>query len=223
MRPARPDPLGSSDCEAVGDGPLAQPVNALSSFAPLAAGLAVLAASPPGAPRREAATFAGSLAAASLGSVDFHGPQSRTAHWSHDVGLVAALGFVAVHDVGEVLGWGTGARRAALATVVAAAGVATAVEPAAGLVASSVVGGAAAAGELALVARRRPTRRQGRLLVAGAAVGTAGVVAHLLGRTGGRWCRPASRWQAHAGWHVATSLSLAAWGAARLLPDPEGG
>jgi hypothetical protein len=74
--------LGASDCEALRDGWLAQPVNALSSVAYVVAGAYVLRR---GGPRLPALA----LAAVGVGSVLYHGPMTPGAGLAHDGSIVA--------------------------------------------------------------------------------------------------------------------------------------
>ena len=75
--------LGGSDCEAVRDSLLGQPVNSLSSLAYVAAGAYVLRR---GGPRVAAVA----LLAVGVGSVAYHGPMPTGAEALHD-GSIAAL------------------------------------------------------------------------------------------------------------------------------------
>jgi hypothetical protein len=87
--------LGASDCEALRDGWLGQPVNTLSSLAYVAAGAYLL--------RRDASStplLALALAGVGVGSVLYHGPMPRGAEPLHDgsiVALVAAVGLAWRH------------------------------------------------------------------------------------------------------------------------------
>jgi hypothetical protein len=74
--------LGGSDCEALHDGVLGQPVNSLSSLAYVAAAGYVLRRGGPPAP-------ALALALVGLGSVLYHGPMPPGAEFVHDAALVA--------------------------------------------------------------------------------------------------------------------------------------
>ena len=213
-------PLGGADGEALGSGLLVQPINSISSIGLAVAGIATfLAARARRGSQVDAGVFAVALTAAGLGSVDYHGTQTRLAHWSHDVGLVAALAFVATYDAGRTLGWSPTQRHVALAATVAAAGATAAVAPESGAVLGVAVGGAAAAAEVATLVREGlPDRRDRRLLGVSAAVLGLGVAAYVLGRSGGPAAHPSSPVPGHAVWHVAAAVSLAAWGAARLVP-----
>jgi hypothetical protein len=110
--------LGAGDCERLHDGLLAQPVNAVSALAYVAVGAWLLGRRQPegsGEPRRGAPAgrlFGLAVAAAGVGSVDFHGPGSPAARLLHDGGLYAVVGYVAwtevARRVGRARGAGTG-------------------------------------------------------------------------------------------------------------------
>jgi len=80
------DQIGGSDCEEIGEGLLVQPVNALSSLAFVAAGVAVVvrARGLDIAIKRQAWLFAALLILTGLGSVVYHGPQWPGARFMHD-------------------------------------------------------------------------------------------------------------------------------------------
>ena len=90
--------LGAGDCERLHDGLIAQPVNSASALAYVAVGAWLV-----GRGRRQgqgrllAAGLA--VAAAGIGSVDYHGPGSPAARLLHDGGLYAVIGFVAWTEV----------------------------------------------------------------------------------------------------------------------------
>ena len=95
-------PLGAGDCERLHDGLIAQPVNTASALAYVAVGawlvgrgLRTGADGPPGRSRGRTVGFGLAVAAAGIGSVDFHGPGSNAARLLHDGGLYAVAGFVA--------------------------------------------------------------------------------------------------------------------------------
>jgi hypothetical protein len=76
--------LGASDCEALRDGWLGQPVNCLSSLAYVGAGAYILCR---GGPR--ATPLAVALGAVGVGSVLYHGPMPPGAEAVHDGSIVA--------------------------------------------------------------------------------------------------------------------------------------
>jgi hypothetical protein len=85
--------LGLSDCERVRAGVLAQPVNAGTSMAYLAAAAGVLvpALRGGGVHRLTLMAYAASLAAVGVGSLAYHGPQPWWARRIHDRSITAAL------------------------------------------------------------------------------------------------------------------------------------
>jgi hypothetical protein len=213
-------PLGAGDCERLRDGLVAQPVNTASALAYLlaAAWLARRGARPDEAARREALAFGLAVAAAGVGSVDFHGPGSPAARWLHDAGLTAAVSFVAVHDLAGL----AGPRRPVIpiwAAVAGAGGALLALAPGAGGALAGTLGLAVAAGEVAARGRRAGwSPRQRAAWRGGVAALAVGAAFWWLGRTGGPLCDPDSPLQPHAAWHLLTALALAAWGAAALRP-----
>jgi hypothetical protein len=93
-------PLGAGDCERLHDGLIAQPVNTASALAYVAVGAWLagrgLRRSAQATPARgPAVAFGVAVAAAGIGSVDYHGLGSPAARLLHDGGLYAVVGFVA--------------------------------------------------------------------------------------------------------------------------------
>jgi hypothetical protein len=117
--------LGAGDCERLHDGLIAQPVNTASALAFVAVGAWLagrgLRAGGPSGP--VTVGFGLAVAAAGVGSVDYHGPGSPAARLLHDGGLYAVVGFVAWREVARRVGrtrLGPG-RRAAYGAALAAA------------------------------------------------------------------------------------------------------
>jgi len=88
--------LGAGDCERLHDGLIAQPVNTASALAYVAVGAWLLG--------RRQPLFGLAVAAAGVGSVDYHGPGSPAARLLHDGGLYAVVGFVAWTEVARRVG-----------------------------------------------------------------------------------------------------------------------
>ena len=86
-------PLGLADCEAIGQGLLAQPVAALSSVAFVVVGgwLAWTVRGLPSRPRLGAWVYAALLALVGLGSVAYHGLQVSGAELLHDAPVALLL------------------------------------------------------------------------------------------------------------------------------------
>ena len=92
--------LGGGDCEAIRSGWLAQPANATSSLAFVAAGgwLLVRAAAP-GANRVSLVSAGTALSGVGLASVAYHGPQPAWAEAVHDGTIVGLAVVMAGHGV----------------------------------------------------------------------------------------------------------------------------
>jgi hypothetical protein len=118
--------LGAGDCERLHDGLVAQPVNTASAVALVAVG-AWLAGRGRRRDQGRTVAFGLAVAAAGIGSVDYHGPGSPAARLLHDGGLYAVAGFVAWREIARRIGrvplapGGRVAYRAALAATAAGA------------------------------------------------------------------------------------------------------
>jgi hypothetical protein len=206
--------LGASDCEEIRTGPIAQPVNALSSLAYVAGGSWV-AARGVRTGRPTAVAFGAVLGAVGVGSVLYHGPCPPGAQQAHDSSLAAALGLVVLHNTAAAIGRNE--------RVLGAAQLGAAVAAAVPVLSSSrltnpdvaVLGLAAAVTEVLSVRRYRSARPS----AAAAAVTLGlGVLVNVLSRTGGPLCRPRSLVQGHAAWHLLSATALAVWARGALLP-----
>ena len=95
--------LGGADCEQIGSGWLAQPVNALSSlaFVPAGAWVASRAGECRGWRRWEALGVGAALVANGVGSFAYHGPQPPWAEVAHDAPIVAIVALLAANEVGR--------------------------------------------------------------------------------------------------------------------------
>ena len=97
--------FGVGDCEAIRDGFLHQPANALSSLVfLLAAAWIVWRATKVPAERPELLALAAIVAANGVGSFGFHGPFGASFRWFHDLSALSVPLFVVVHDAGLVRG-----------------------------------------------------------------------------------------------------------------------
>lgn len=96
-----------ADCEALHDGLLREPVNALSSLAYVAAGVALWPQD-----RRVGAA----LVVVGAGSVAYHGTGGPAAKWLHDLSIVAIAGLIAAGGRNAVLGARVHPRLALLGT-----------------------------------------------------------------------------------------------------------
>ena len=132
--------LGAGDCERLHDGLIAQPVNTASALAYVAVGAWLTArglrAGPDGrpGPDRPSVAFGLAVAAAGIGSVDYHGPGSPAARLLHDGSLYLVVGFVAATEATRLArrppagarrpAWAPARRTAYRAALAAAAGAA---------------------------------------------------------------------------------------------------
>ena len=221
--------VGVGDCEAIHDGFLSQPSNAISSLAFVLAGAWIAwRATRVRRERAELFVLAAIVAANGVGSFGFHGPFGASFRWVHDLSALSIPLFVAVHDAGLVRGTAIRLRLVGVAAGVAIVGTLLAVWPHL-LVPLGFVGAVAAGlGELAAFRagyRPRPGRASWVQLAAWgtvlSALALAGL-AFLLGRSTSPWCRPESLFQAHAAWHLLVAVSSAAyaWAAFELRGEP---
>jgi hypothetical protein len=120
--------LGAGDCERLHDGLIAQPVNTASALAYVAVGAWLVgrglrsgAAGQPSQRRPGTVAFGVAVAAAGIGSVDYHGPGSPAARLLHDGGLYAVVGLVVWHEVARRARRGRAAYLTALGATAAGA------------------------------------------------------------------------------------------------------
>jgi hypothetical protein len=224
--------LASSDCERLGDGALAQPVNTLSSLAYLLVGLWILGLARRSPVRRvELAVFGVAVALNAVGGLAFHGVQSWGARWVHDVAILAVLGFVVAFGAARILERSTRWTLMAFAIGLTALCAVIAVFPGTVQALSGVLAVGAGATELVEYRHEVPAlRREGvtarriaRLSVI--AVLALASAAFLVGRTDAWLCHPQSTFQWHAVWHLlsAAAMALYAYGAIEPHPSPRPG
>lgn len=210
--------LGHGDCEAIRDGFLAQPVNALTSLMFLAAGAWIVwrAVRVP-AERAELVAFGIAVAASALGSFAFHGPRPAGSQWLHDLSTLSVPLFVAVHDLGLVSGTAVSTRVRWFAGVVVGVGLVLAAAPEALVPLGFAAAATAGFGEvLAYRAghRPRPGHASWKQIAAwGVVLGALalGGLSFLLGRSDSPLCRPDSPFQLHGGWHLLVAIAAIAW------------
>jgi len=99
------DGMGAADCERIGQGLLAQPVNALSSLAFVVAGAwIVYRALDARDGRTRMILFGLGVAAVGVGSVLYHGPQPAVAQSLHDGTIVIVVAMVGVLELVRAAG-----------------------------------------------------------------------------------------------------------------------
>lgn len=210
-------PLGTADCEIIGGGWLAQPVNAWSSLAYAVVGI-VLIASLSQAPRSDRSlrvAFGGLMIATGLGSFLYHGPQNAGAGFVHDITFLAMLWFLIIMNPATPYGVERRYAWISVVLVTAAAAVVLVASPDA----TNVLTGISVAGLIAsdfLV--RRIGGVNGRWYAAALLLLAASLVFDLLGRSGVATCNPDSLLQFHALWHALAAAAFGAYYVATTVP-----
>jgi Ceramidase len=213
--------VGSSDCEQIGHGLLAQPANTLSSLAYVLVGVLLLgraAVAGPGA-RIAPAMYAVTVIGVGIGSAAFHGPMPAWGRFGHDLSIAAVLAFVIGYDVALARGASANAGLAMFVAMTGACGLVLAVSPDTGNVLdAALVAGAVVAEIGASRSAARHATADRRLWIAIVGVVAIGALLNALGRTDGPLCEPESPVQLHAVWHVLTAFVLWLYGSAVLGP-----
>lgn len=206
--------IGESDCEELGDGFFAQPVNAVTSLSYTVVGVVViLFALRWDRWRTRSVLYGLCLVGTGLGSVLFHGPQPAGSRFLHDFPIVLVILLIALHDLSLIR---TGFRRVPLAFLVVGGVTAllALVWPPAASIATALVAVCAIAAEIVVYRRRLrgdDAGRQRHLYAAIAGVAAVAAGAYLLGRTGSPVCDAASELQFHGLWHVVSSIAFGLW------------
>lgn len=201
----RPDDLG--DCERTRPTGLAQPSNAVSSLGFLPAAVWVWRVTRGGPDDRLGRALALTMLANGIGSFWYHGPYTEAGARLHDAAAIAYPGLVAATDAGD--------SRRLRATVIGATGVATLTALVDRRMTPVGAGGIVVLLVAVEAGRARKSERPPRRALA-ALLASAGI-AYLLGRSDSPSCRPESRCQAHAAWHLLAAASGVAWLRARLV------
>ena len=212
--------IGASDCERLVDELLAQPVNALSSFAyVVVAVVAVVIDRRRGRLDVLGFVFALCLAGVGLGSVAFHGPQPAGSRLMHDLPIVLTLLLMLLHDVTLLrpsVRWGAPFVVGSLA----AGTLSWAVPDAAAALSGLVLVGLVVAEVLVFRRGARPWSRdhqvRGYLAIGGVLV-VAGAL-WFLGRTDSPVCDPDSIVQFHGLWHLVSATVFGLWWWLALAP-----
>jgi hypothetical protein len=181
------------DCEAIRQGLVGQPANALSSLMFVLAGVWLL--------RRATTRWVGlALIATGSGSFLFHGPLAPGGEWIHDVTLAWLLAVIIV----EARHWPPGAHLAGAGVVA----IGFALVPGVADVTMALMA-ITAVWWLLVDDHSRRTWLPLVLLGAAALVGR-------LGATGGPLCDATSIVQPHALWHVGAAIAVTWWAESRL-------
>jgi hypothetical protein len=176
------------DCETIGTGILAQPVNALTSLALVLAGVVVIS--------QVRALWVGfALIGTGIGSFLFHGPLAPGGEWIHDVTLAWLILVLGLHS----RGW---ERRLGLPGLIVLGSVFLVAPGSGDPITLVLLGGTLIV--LLLDDRSPTTLFPFTLLAAAAVIGR-------LGATGGPLCNANSVLQTHGLWHIGAGLAVAWW------------
>jgi hypothetical protein len=202
--------IGESDCENIGSGFLAQPVNAVSSLAFAVFGIVVLfsMSNRETVERSNRMTFGILMIGTGIGSVLFHGPQGQAGKYLHDVTFVLTLLALATMNLVGILHWSRQRTRAILGGT--AVGVLTLlfVWPSSTNIVAGVAFVAVVGVDIAL--HRSGTVRR-RWWIGAILAMVVAAFFFLAGRTGGPLCDSSSLLQGHALWHIVSGAALWAY------------
>ena len=202
--------IGESDCETIGGGFLAQPINAISSLAFSVIGLGAIwwATRVEGNERVVRVVFGVLMVLTGAGSVMFHGPQGPGSQFGHDVTFLVTMWFVAIVNIAETLRW----KRAIEWGVFAVGGLLLSV---ALVFSPGLTNVLMVATVISLVLSDVTLHRKGRIgtwwYVVSIVAIVAAVAMFLLGRTGAPLCDPESLFQGHGVWHLLGAVALGAY------------
>ena len=206
--------LGASDCERMRDGVIRQPSNTVSSAALIVIGawIAARGRRRGGQPLTDA--FGAAVAAAGAGSVLFHGPGGRGAHWLHDATIAGMAAFPPIENVRRLRRGSSRGAVAMHAGVTACAGAVLLARPSWVQEISAALAAAGVATEVAV--RRGRTPAAIRFQRSSDVVWVLALLSYVGGRTESPLCRPDSRVQLHGLWHALAGVAMAAWAEAAL-------
>lgn len=219
--------LADADCERIGSGLLAQPVNAWSSLAfVVAAAWIALQARSSLVRRTELLVFAVAVGSNAVGGVLYHGTRWSGSRWVHDLAILAVLAFMAAFGLARRLERRTSWMLSVYLLVVACSGALLAGIPDSAYPLFALTGLGAALGELLEYRHELPAlRREGLTARRAARLGVVvalllGGTAFWIGRGGAPLCNPESAFQWHAAWHVLAALAMALYAYGAIEPHP---
>lgn len=202
--------IGESDCETIGSGVFAQPINAVSSLSFSVIGVAAIwwATRVEGNERVVRIVFGVLMVLTGAGSVMFHGPQGTGSQFGHDVTFLVTVWFVAVINTAQAYGWRRSVEWGTFVVGGLVLSLALVLSP--GLTNVLMV-----ATVISLVVSDIVLHRRGRVssswYVVSLVTIAVAVAMFLLGRTGAPLCDPDSLFQGHGLWHVLAAISLGAY------------
>jgi hypothetical protein len=202
--------MGGSDCERLGTGAFAQPVNTVSSLAYTLVGVSIVgwAFAVSGKERTLRVVFGVLLASTGIGSVFFHGPQFGGSQFAHDASFLVTLWFLGSMNLADAYSWASRRRWSVLVVGSIVVFAALGAVP-------SITNVVMVLGVIILVASDVLGRHRGRessaWFVASIVAIALAVVVFVLGRTGSPLCDPDSLIQGHALWHVLGAVGLGSY------------
>jgi 4-amino-4-deoxy-L-arabinose transferase-like glycosyltransferase len=202
--------IGESDCENIGSGILAQPVNAFSSLAFVVFGIVVLfsMSNREGTERVNRMIIGTLMIATGIGSVLFHGPQGPASHFLHDATILLTMIGIVTMNLAGLLRWREQRVWVILGVVGLVVSVILLIWPAS----TNLVAGVAL---VALVGQDIALHRSGSIETRWwiAAILTMAVASlfFVAGRTGSPFCDSSSLFQGHALWHILSATALWAY------------
>lgn len=209
--------IGESDCEELGDGLLAQPVNAVTSatYGLIGVWLIVRAWRGPRPTRWLQVVYALTLIVVGIGSIAFHGPQPGWAKLVHDAPIATALVFILLYDLQLLIGWRPWVTLTAYGALVVAVFAGFELDSTIGIAVTALVVVGAVVAEVLVIRRGLRTRPPWMATwkwygVMGLVLAAAGL-ANVLGRTGAPLCDADSPLQLHGLWHMMTAVVFGLW------------
>ncbi len=202
--------IGESDCETIGRGLLAQPVNAVSSLAYVVVGVIVLypVLRSEDEERIVRSVFGSLLIATGIGSLLFHGPQGPASRVIHDSTFILTVLLIALTNLAGLFGLSRRVQWAVFSLTAALTIVTLGLTPSS----TNLLAGASV---VLLIVGDALGHRAGavrmRWWAASVTAMAMAMVLFIVGRTGGPLCDSASLFQGHALWHVLSAGALWAY------------
>lgn len=205
--------LGETDCEELGSGVLAQPVNAVSSlvFTVIGVTMAGWATAAAGTERWVRWAFVGTMAATGIGSFLYHGPQGSGSGFLHDITFLGVLAVLAIADLGAARQWSGRVVGGVLGATVGAQAAILLVAPGATNILTAASVAALVLADIALFGRSGRGTAWYVVAIVSLALAIASLV---LGRTDAPLCEPEAWHQPHGAWHVLSAVALACYAVA---------
>jgi hypothetical protein len=219
--------IGESDCEELGDGLLAQPVNAITSgaYALIGIWLVVRAWRGPRRTRWLQVVYAITLMVVGVGSIAFHGPQPGWAKLVHDAPIATALVFVLLYDLQLLAGWKPWVTLTTYGVLVLVVFAGFELDSTAGIVVTGLVVVGTTVAEVLVIRRglrvRPPWMATWRWYAIMAGVLAVAGLANALGRTDAPLCEADSVLQLHGLWHIMTAVVFGLWAVIAFPATPE--